>query len=647
MDIKNIFKKKESDLNPRDEGPSYELNLNDEESEMLIKVKAMISDAESSMADKIKHWKDNEKWFNGEQWKNERQEYQSDTVINRIFPAVRNMVGLATDSRPSVDILPAPAETTEQADVNKQKAKKLSQLFEQRWDEIQMSVKGTKALYQAFIYDDAYLMPFWNYMDNDIDVEIINPKNLLVDPTATSVDDAQYVAVKADKNRKWIQDNYPDKVNSVKFGVSREVTTGYDVQSGIKDQTTVYFVMTDEIRIVATKDTILEAGANPFYEFRDEQTQLQDWLKAGNGQESFVKLTNYFTRPQKPLIPIPTYNIGEFYSKSIMNQLKPVQKTIDKRKQQIDENANTTANPQWIYDTDVIESEKADLITNEPGLLIGVPGGPNSIKKEPGADMPSYVLSDLSHSETTFDNIMGHHDISRGSKSKTQTATEAGILSEADQTPVRLIVRNYEQSLVKMYQWWLQLASLFYTEDHYVRVWGISGVKDFVTVNRNDVSDGINIVIRPGSTLPTDKRTMRSDAVQLAQMGLIDPLSLYEILEFPDPVKSSIRLLNWKNGIISDTLQPPAPAPGQPTAVAGQNPGQEDVDWAIAEEARIAQGETPKLRPEMITQNHIAHHQAVLDGGQYPQPKLLQQMIEAETMVLSQQQGSQGGQGAV
>lgn len=637
MAAQNPFKS-QKESTPESTEVSFDISLNEDDAEILRKTDAWIKDSDGFMSDKIKHWEDNNKWFEGKQWDNQKQEYQSDTTINRIFPAVRNMVGLATDSRPKADILPAPAMDPQTASVNKDKAKRLSLLFDQRWDELQMSVVGTKTLFQAFIYDDAYWMPYWNYQENDFDVEIILPKNLGWDPTATSIDDAYYVIAKANKNRKWIETNYPDLKDKVKYGIVKDIN-GKEINQGSKDLVTVYFIMTDEIRVVRTVDTVLEKSPNPYFEFRNEEAQLKDWVEAGNDQALFVPIKNYFRRPQKPIIQIPTYNVGELFSRSVIQQLKPVQRTIDKRKQQIDENANQTANAQWVYDSEVLEESKAELITNEPGLLIGVPGGPNTIRKEPGSDLPHYVLDDLLHSESTFDNIMGHHDISRGAQDKTQTATEAGILREADQTPVRLLVRSYEQSILKLYQWWMQLVALFYTEDHYIRIWGQQGVVDFQKINMNDVNDGINIVIRPGSTLPTDKKTLRQDAIQLAQLGLLDPLTLYETLEFPDPQKAVNRLVNWKQGIISDN--PPKPTNGG----GGQETPQ--VEWAMGEEERIAQGEMPTIRPDMVDEEHIGQHQMTLENPQYPQPQMLSEHMTSEIQLLQSQGGATPPQGGM
>lgn len=646
-----------------------ELNLKDKDEDIVKVVDKFVEESTPLTDARIKKVKENDKWFDGKQWEGERQEYQSDTTINRIFPGVRSIVGLATDSRPKGDILPAPADTEEQMDINKQKAKRLSLLFDQRWDELQMNSKSTKTLFRAIIHDDAYWMPFWNYYDNDIDNDLLRPNDVYIDPTANTVEESRYVIFRPYKNKKWFQDNFPDKLEKIKFGDVKENPTS-EKQSVIeveqkKGQARVDDCWTDEIRVIKVGKEILWKGPNPLFEFRSDEEQAADWEKQGNPPETFVPVRNYFRRAKKPLIIIPTINTGELNSRSIFDQLKPVQRTIDKRKQQIDENANQMANGQWVYDTNFMDEATANMLTSEPGLQIGI-DGIDHIRKESGVDMPSYVLEDLKHSESTFDNILGNHDISRGAKQMTNTATEASILQEADQTPVRLLVRNYEAAILDLYQWWMQLISLFYTEDHYVRVWGQEETINFLTVSKEDVSDGINIIIRPGSTLPIDKATMKKDAIQLAQMGQIDPLTLYEIFEMPDPMKAATRLLNWKNGTISDQkveqpVDPNAPGgpPPPPTAEEQQaqaeqdaanqppppepgNPGiSPDVDWAQAEQQRISQGEEVQIRPDMVTPQHVQVHQTALNSGTFPEEEMLISHAEQEMALLQKDDTNQ------
>lgn len=546
-----------------------DLSLKENDKILNAKLDAMLEESEVVSKEKQAGWKDNLDFFNGDQWLGKKQEFESDTTVNRIFPAIRNMVGLATDSRPKAEILAAPSNDPKQALANVEKAKIIGYNLDQRWQELNMQMKSTKTLFQAFIYDDAFWQPMWNYIENDVDVDLVNPTEVRIDPTAygdNAVDKARYIIYRPRKNRKWIQDNYPEKLKEVVFGDSKKESNVFgktdssenDKQGQLKDSVQIDDFWTDEIRVLRAGKVILWKGPNPYFEFRSEEEQKQDWLAEGNTEENFQPVRNYFKRPRKPLIMINTYNIGELYSRSVMKQLKPLQVSLDKRKQQIDMNADLMANAQWIYDTGSMTEEEAAMLTNEPGLQIGVEDI-NKIRKEPGADMPQFIVRDIAHTEESFDNVMGHHDVSRGAKGSTMTATENQNLQEADQTPVRLLVRNYEGAVHELYGWWLQYMALFYTENHWVRAVGESGAQEFFSINQGDISDGVNIIIQPGSTLPKDKSTIKRQATEAAQLNLLDPVTYYEIMEFPDPKRSAQRLMNWQKGIISDEEQPPPP----------------------------------------------------------------------------------------
>jgi hypothetical protein len=45
-----------------------------------------------------------------------------------------------------------------------------------------------------------------------------------------------------------------------------------------------------------------------------------------------------------------------------------------------------------------------------------------------------------------------------------------------------------------------------------------------------------------------DEVSLRTEAVQLWQLGALDPVTLFEKLKFPEPQKTAQRLLAWKMG---------------------------------------------------------------------------------------------------
>jgi hypothetical protein len=87
------------------------------------------------------------------------------------------------------------------------------------------------------------------------------------------------------------------------------------------------------------------------------------------------------------------------------------------------------------------------------------------------------------------------------------------------------------------------MIKVYYTEDHFVSALGEDGRYDFVTLNREDIEDGVKIRVKAGSTLPMDKTRLQSVAINLAKLGKISLLSLYEFLDIPNPGKHVERVL--------------------------------------------------------------------------------------------------------
>ena len=52
-----------------------------------------------------------------------------------------------------------------------------------------------------------------------------------------------------------------------------------------------------------------------------------------------------------------------------------------------------------------------------------------------------------------------------------------------------------------------------------------------------------------------DKVSLRTEAVQLWQLGALDPVTLFERLEFPNPAKAAERLMAWKSGQLTQETQ--------------------------------------------------------------------------------------------
>src|SRR3990167_5690541 len=162
---------------------------------------------------------------------------------------------------------------------------------------------------------------------------------------------------------------------------------------------------------------------------------------------------------------------------------------------------------------------------------------------------------------------------------------------QQDFTRVDGITRVLNRGVTRIAVGLVQLMKMFYTEMQVVKILGEEGAVEFVKLNRDDINDYIEIIVKSGDNLPMDKVSLRTEAVQLWQLGALDPVTLFERLDFPNPAKAAERLQAWKQGQLTaetqakiaeiaagakfgaEFAQPKAPGgtpgPAQPTAPAG------------------------------------------------------------------------------
>lgn len=152
-----------------------------------------------------------------------------------------------------------------------------------------------------------------------------------------------------------------------------------------------------------------------------------------------------------------------------------------------------------------------------------------------------------------------------------------------------LVVSVVNRVVREMAEWAVQMMKLFYDKEHYYRSEGEDG-KYLEQVITNDlIVDGTKIDIKANTV---DKTTRKNNAMALLPVDGIDPLSLLEDLDVPNPKERTKRLIAYLQakqsgdfsgymsivGIAPDpALQPPPPpAAGPPTALPpSMNPSAE------------------------------------------------------------------------
>lgn len=149
---------------------------------------------------------------------------------------------------------------------------------------------------------------------------------------------------------------------------------------------------------------------------------------------------------------------------------------------------------------------------------------------------------------------MGVHSSTRGAGGG-KTLGQDLISRQQDFTRIDQVTRVLNRGVARLALGLVQLMKMYYTETHVVKVLGEDGAVEFVKLNRGDIDDYVEIIVKSGEVLPMDKVSLRTEAVQLWQLGALDPVTLFQRLDFQNPEKAAERLVAWKQGQLTQETQ--------------------------------------------------------------------------------------------
>ena len=504
--------------------------------------------------------------------------YNTNTVENRIFEAVETLVPIATSKAHQFLVLPG-SETEKSV----ARANVLQKVLTRKYETLEMQSKLEITLRHLILYRFGVMKWEWSYETDDVDVKVIDPRLIMVPRMRVDPHLLPYKIEIQEYTKEEMLDFFPNvsiddltPEEAIDTGQSLSVTGATTSQK--KKLYRVYECWTSEMVAWFCNKKLLEKKSNPFYDFEGE---LKPYVKYGSkGKMKMAKkliFRNVFDRPTDPYVFFSTYSVGDepLGSTSLAEISIPIQDAINVQKRQIIDNLRRMGNGQVYVDAGAMSQEVADNITNEVGIVIRGENiaSENRIKREPGVQLPNAHFSNLQHSESVFDNLMGVHSATRGS-AQAGTLGQDVISRQQDFTRIDLLTRVLNRGVSRLALGLVQLMKMYYDETKVVKIIGEEGAIEFVALNQDDIEDHIEIIVKSGDQLPLDKVSLRTEAVQLWQLGALDPVTLFERLEFPNPSKAAERLMAWKMGqLTAETQAKIAEINASAAASGGASPG--------------------------------------------------------------------------
>lgn len=535
---------------------------------MLIEEKFNIDAKDEEILETFQHWlresqsfhdelkksqQITEEYYKGNQTdRNMVPDFKSNVVENRIFEAVETIVPIATaNAHKFVAIPPSDEENSVK------KAFGLQKVLTKKYQTLEMQRKNEQSLRHLLLYRFGVLKYMWDELADDLGVEVIDPRLILMPKMRLDPHQLPYVIEIQDYSYNEMRDYFPkadlDELSNVAFEPQKSKSQGDTY--GQRKLFRVYETWTDEMVVWIVADKILEKKANPYWDFEGDEKEVLRLMKTGKIKRSKrLVYRNHLDRPEKPYVFLTTFSVGDssIGDVSLVESVISLQDAINVQKRQIINNLRSMGNGQVLVDTDAMSQEETDNITNEDGLIIRGEGvaSQNKVRREAGVPLPAGHFTNLNHSEMVFDNIFGVHSATRGAAAA-KTLGQDILSRQQDYTRVDLLTRVLNRAMYRLANGLVQLMKMFYDETHAFKILGDDGAVEFVNFNRKDVEDYVEIDVKSGEDLPMDIVSLRTEAVQMWQLGALDPVTLFERLRFPNPEKSAERLKFWKLGQLS------------------------------------------------------------------------------------------------
>ena len=150
------------------------------------------------------------------------------------------------------------------------------------------------------------------------------------------------------------------------------------------------------------------------------------------------------------------------------------------------------------------------------------------------------------------------------------------------------------------------MMAVKYKEKHFQRVLGNKRGKEFYKEFHEALKQGIKIIVKAGSTLPTDKGSQRSEAIELTKAGKLSNIDFFERMDYPNPKKMAQNL--WLEENAPEELYPD---------LAKQMGAKKEQDAATMQAQTAAQA-APVPVTQVPTPNPLSPTPQAQDMGQQP-----------------------------
>lgn len=421
-------------------------------------------------------------------------------------------------------------------------------------------------------------------------VERVSPFDVFVDPEATSMRDARWIAQRTVRSLYEVQhdESYDEKARE-------RVQADGRVEDRIKPDT------------VRDRDPHWQHVT--VWEFYDLKAGTMS-VFADAGEGFLVEPTEQPYAFGQPFTMLRNYDVPDrFYPMGELEAIECLQHELNATRTAM-LNDRKQKRRAWLYNPNAFDKRgQSELASNKDNRMIPVSG--NVPLGEAVVPLPSQQLDpQLYQNSEIIENdiamITAQSEYARGSLPEIRrTATEASIIQDAANARAADKLAKVEKIIGLVARRLIQLAQQYMTEAQVVRVTGINGKPVWVELEPGDIAGEFDFDVEGGSTQPINEQGRRQQAQQLLQtLGPMmvpgGPVNTVEVLRYvlgAFGVKDAARFLQSEQQLPGVQGAPPDEEGADMPALPGLVPDEPPMP-----DGDVSAADPGALPPELLAQ---------------------------------------------
>ncbi len=542
------------------ESPELNTGLGDEELNQIIDSRISESKTAYELLKLDERRKKNEDYWKGKQVKDD-EVTGLPYIDNVIQDNTEKRIAMASGKMPDIEIVPG-----DNSLMGRQKTEVLERVLD-----IDISNKEKRRLVKNglrhnMIYFLGIQKASWNPNKGqfgDYEFNLCDPRKVLISHTGIipedgfTVDNCDLIVEVVEEPVAVVMAKFPAKAQQLKELLGSN--DGSRLATTMKYQEGWYTYYNAQGQILEGvfwryNHLILRNIKNPYFDFTGYDRVLYDdqgVVKTdalGQTQTERV-FRNFFDRPRKPYILYSYTNLGRspMDDTTAIEQAIPLQRNLNKTGKQIRDISDGITNKYAFNNS--ISQDQARLVSANPKEPIWLDNDQpvsNQVSNFQNAGPPAVLFQELMQTRQQIDAKFSVHNLNQASQGIRESGISRQITREND-----LITTDDIASIVvervteETGAWAIQFMKLMYVDAHFKSKMGKDGQIIQEYIQRDMIDDGISISVR-GSI--ADKQTARNQAINLGTSGAIDPMTMMEEIDAPNPKERTERLLKFKMG---------------------------------------------------------------------------------------------------